>query len=595
MPLVAAGVPAGVLDYLMFAIASSQGTIVLCGFIVLFGLVFGQRFLRRKSQLEAELNTLRDIVDPYVSAKDFRHHLEDVDAQMLASPFSADAWREFREAFIYPEDPDAPLRTSRHAAEFFGFEAIGASRMNLRMYSAVPNWLTGLGILGTFLGLVGGLHVSSQGLALGMQTNDTAAMTEAVMPLLKGASTAFYTSVCGLVGSLIFSFYEKRMLHALHETAARTASRIDSLLDNVTLEQLAAEDVTVQRAQLLQLQQFNTDLAVTIANALEARLTDRFAPALAGHIGERIARDISQSVQPTLERIATGLDSTHRSERENLESVLEALVAKFTDAMSGAAGSEMQALGATLGELNRSLAASADVLASSQAGLQAVSEELGTKLSGTLTDVSNRLSEIADRSLTAMTEQVATAGTGLANKLQEAGDSTTKGLTLASVRLQDTIVGLQETFENMRASQSKNEAILVEAQNAVRAMTTAQTQFAQTTKPMHDSLQRLTTANEKALAAMDSLKLVVVAIDKTVQTLKTSQERTEKVWAGYADRFETVDEGLGKFVDHLNTGVIAYGQQVEKQVKDIDQHFSTAVRQLSGAIQQLHEVVEELQ
>ncbi len=71
---------------------------------------------------------------------------------------------------------------------------IGMSHYN----SAVAGTLTGLGILGTFLGLSLGL-VSFKG-------NDLSTIAENVGPLLEGMKVAFHTSVYGIFFSLIFNF-----------------------------------------------------------------------------------------------------------------------------------------------------------------------------------------------------------------------------------------------------------------------------------------------------------------------------------------------------------------------------------------------------
>lgn len=67
--------------------------------------------------------------------------------------------------------------------------------------SNMPGTLTGLGILGTFLGLSMGLATFSGGNIL--------AVSDSMGPLLEGMKVAFHTSVYGIFLSLIFSFIYK--------------------------------------------------------------------------------------------------------------------------------------------------------------------------------------------------------------------------------------------------------------------------------------------------------------------------------------------------------------------------------------------------
>ncbi len=78
--------------------------------------------------------------------------------------------------------------------------------------SAISGTLTGLGILGTFLGL-------SMGLA-SFQGNDIYTISDNVGPLLDGMKVAFHTSVYGIFFSLVFNFiYRSTMADAYEKLA----------------------------------------------------------------------------------------------------------------------------------------------------------------------------------------------------------------------------------------------------------------------------------------------------------------------------------------------------------------------------------------
>lgn len=71
----------------------------------------------------------------------------------------------------------------------------------------VAGVLTGLGILGTFIGLSLGLQ--------NFNTGTTAEMTNSIEPLMNGIKVAFHTSIYGMVFSLVFnSVYRKKLYEA---------------------------------------------------------------------------------------------------------------------------------------------------------------------------------------------------------------------------------------------------------------------------------------------------------------------------------------------------------------------------------------------
>lgn len=84
-------------------------------------------------------------------------------------------------------------------------DQIGHSYFN----SAVSGTLTGLGILGTFLGL-----------SLGMSSfsgNDIFTISDNIAPLLDGMKVAFHTSVYGIFFSLVFTFVYRSLMSDAYE------------------------------------------------------------------------------------------------------------------------------------------------------------------------------------------------------------------------------------------------------------------------------------------------------------------------------------------------------------------------------------------
>ncbi len=75
--------------------------------------------------------------------------------------------------------------------------------------SSISGAMTGLGILGTFLGLSLGLSSFSG--------NDIFTISENVAPLLDGMKVAFHTSVYGIFFSLVFSFVYRSLLADAYE------------------------------------------------------------------------------------------------------------------------------------------------------------------------------------------------------------------------------------------------------------------------------------------------------------------------------------------------------------------------------------------
>lgn len=71
----------------------------------------------------------------------------------------AEAWQEFEDSLIvgkHPENQEVVYKTDE-ASLFFSEERLLDQYLNLRFWNSVPALLVGLGILGTFVGMVWGL------------------------------------------------------------------------------------------------------------------------------------------------------------------------------------------------------------------------------------------------------------------------------------------------------------------------------------------------------------------------------------------------------------------------------------------------------
>ncbi|MDO4961407.1 MAG: MotA/TolQ/ExbB proton channel family protein [Eubacteriales bacterium] len=90
------------------------------------------------------------------------------------------------------------------------------SVMHRGQLNQVAGALTGLGILGTFIGLSLGLQ--------SFNTGTTAEITNSIEPLMDGIKVAFHTSIYGMIFSLVFNYAYKRRLYDAETTVAEFVS-----------------------------------------------------------------------------------------------------------------------------------------------------------------------------------------------------------------------------------------------------------------------------------------------------------------------------------------------------------------------------------
>jgi len=93
---------------------------------------------------------------------------------------------------------------------YFNIEVISARLLNIRMITAIPGIMTGLGILGTFFGLV--LGISS------IRITESKILINDIQSLLSGMNIAFSTSIVGIILALLWIIAEKHQYKNLSKS-----------------------------------------------------------------------------------------------------------------------------------------------------------------------------------------------------------------------------------------------------------------------------------------------------------------------------------------------------------------------------------------
>ncbi|HAV00162.1 MAG: MotA/TolQ/ExbB proton channel family protein [Lachnospiraceae bacterium] len=134
------------------------------------------------------------------------------------------------------------------------------------LLNQVSGAMTGLGILGTFIGLSLGLQSFS--------TGSTAEITNSIAPLMSGIKVAFHTSIYGMIFSLVFNYVYKRKIDEAESAVAEFL--------NMYKKYVLPDTTTDGINKLMELQEQQTNainsLANTVAHQLSQGLADMLEP-----------------------------------------------------------------------------------------------------------------------------------------------------------------------------------------------------------------------------------------------------------------------------------------------------------------------------
>ena len=190
--------------------------------------------------------------------------------------------------------------------DYIGLDLID-SIIHRESLNQVAGAMTGLGILGTFLGLTLGLQ--------NFNTGTTAEITNSIEPLMEGIKVAFHTSIYGMVFSLVFNYVYKRRLDEA-ETAVRDFL---STYKKFVMPDTAAEGVN----KLIELTEKQTKAILQLENIANIRSRDQMEEL--GRIVDRFMEEMDRSLGGTFTKLSDTIDRTLLIQGENEKKVKEIL------------------------------------------------------------------------------------------------------------------------------------------------------------------------------------------------------------------------------------------------------------------------------
>lgn len=430
----------------------------------------------------------------------------------------------------------------------------------------IPGAMTGLGLLGTFLGLKFGIS--------GLDIGSTDGLMNGISNLLAGMNTAFGTSIWGVGLSLIFSFlYKSRYNTALSE--------LNHFVDVFQSANLDCSDNSPENL-ILGYQHQQTEAMKTFADEVALSISNCMVEILA---------PVTAKMESTIDEFAK-VATTQQKEG------LEQIVKEFIRSMNDALGGQFEALGNTIQELCEWQKTSVEQMQTIVDGICETSKEIDRihELSQqTISETSQYIERVNELQATILEEsesvrkQVEIANeinernsayiqkiveceeriSQLADSVKQEAEAASKAVDILQERCEEQIKALSETAQNEMAILSESTKVLAEAghqqiqalslsaQDEMRLLSETSAQLAEENK---NQLEALAKASSEQ---MDVLSKACVSI------VESSQQQIASTVAAAEAQTETMMQTTNDFVEFVQQQNQIFTDAVKQEVEGI--------------------------
>ena len=544
--------------------------VFIVAFVATF-LLYKYHFVKPLDARYKEIETYLDILKKY-NPQNVNVYFESLSQVMENSDLIKGIWRKYQRTLISIPGKDGLEKYSTVESESYFSVAAFTEGMKGGLWSGLAGTFTGIGILGTFIGLTIGLA--------GVDTSSTGALSSSISGLLGGMSTAFVTSIFGIVSAIVFGVWHSQNMKRFGDAASRFTDALDQVFIRKSVEEILLEELAESRAQRAAMEQLSTDMAISICDHLPDVL-------------DQLAEKMDSAMKGNLDTMLVGLSERQDKQTEqlmqissNTSSLVSGGFDQLGDVLKKGVGQGAEELGNSLKNLSSDIASLAegirDILdrstkASSEANqktLDALNEAI-SKMNETMEGIANKQTEETDKNIQRMTALMEEMKTTMKDIFDEMA---------ASVKEQRTEIGkiakdsADQTKENLGAINASVKELMAEIADQMQQM---QSMMDMHEKHMQETLDQMRQAVSSSGNVVNAAGKTVEAAGKTAKVFVEAADDVSMKLKTAAEPLQKAAQPLQQAAASLDSGVQVLAQSMTKQQADA-KSVAESMQKISG-------------
>lgn len=467
--------------------------------------------------------------------------LKVLEDQAMVSAGLRHCWSEYRDT-LHPQQAltangemqVARWRATATASTFFTDSALVDTRVRAEFFKHLPGILTGLGIIGTFSGLIFGLQ--------GFQVSDDAGVVRgSLQGLLQAVGGAFLVSTLAIGAAMLVTLLEKVMISRRYGEVERLCGLIDGLFESGAGEEYLARLVQASETQATQAQHIK-DALVSDLKSILTELTERqMATLTASHVqlGQELGQTISNSLRGPLEEISGAVREVSGNQGDAVNRLMTDVLASFATRMESMFGGQLSGMNDLLRQTAETMQATTQRFETLAGQIESAGSEAANKMAERMEALMQSMAERQGESnaqMTAFVEQlrsmVAQGQSDTAELMQGTFQELTEVTsTLARKLEQQTIDATAEMQRHTQAFATQTGAALTQQGDQIGALTQAVQEAA---RVMQDSVARMRSGIDDNVARLAG----------GAETLLAAARRLDQSLGAMTNAADAVDAGI---------------------------------------------------
>lgn len=574
-------------------------SVLVAGLFIWFLYGFAYKNIRLKGLLSRSIKELERI-----QKEKGKITLDDIKLKVMTTPKLQHLWSEYADTLHPQSAPDefgqervVRWRQTVLAEAYFNVEALVAVELRTEYFKHQPGIFTGLGIIGTFVGLLKGLMTFNI-------SSDPEKVRQSLDSLIHGVLEAFVVSACAILLAMVTTFTEKLAISRRVQQVEEFCNLLDSLFDSGAGEEYLSRLVKASESSATQAAQLKDALITDLKGLLEdmtrqqseaiatsfQKITQQHVAAISEgaraqvqtteQSGDRIASAISEVLSEPIQKIAAAVQSTSDTNGQVVTRALNEALVTFSQKLEDMFGSQMTNMNQLLLQTTASMETTVsrfDELAANinNAGKNAA-DAMGERLTQALESMGKR-QELLNRTMSdfvaQLREMVQSSQTETNQRLQET-------FSIMGDRLSSMVNQMEEQARKSSVSHQEQQELL--AQNAAKmsgdlggqiqsTLGSIQTQFSEMVQALQVQNAETAMANEETQARM--------------------ARNSNQAIHGLADKVEktvgNLDGKLSDFIDMLRMQIESTASTQKEVQHEITERVRIAIELLTNQVQAL--------